>query len=739
MTLPIQNPTDALKEIERKEFVSSQLGNNISGRSIPASDIARRILEQINPGKTDSVLIVGSGSGYLAALFSTFSKQVTALEKNHSLIEISKDRLQKLGIENVNIVEDSAENTSAVKGKFDTILVIASKIKDKSWLLKLLSPYGDFLALETDRNGLDVLYRFERKDAKNFQKKQITLLDNSSSKSDILIDLNLFDESILQQAKINAKKNNSFLIDELSKLSNVDEQELFRSIAQNHDIEYGDMDELLKNANPEYFKACSRAFLDAKHLLPVYSIGKSMKIVTNDPDASLREMQTVFPKYKMQKVLVTTTDFYRIWSALELGKDSLTIEAVKNAKSEHDLLDKSLEKIDLHLVSLFEAMLLDAVAERASDIHLEKYSNRVRVRLRIDGDLEDLPHYRINEREIKGLINVIKLRSNLDISEKRLPQGGRSRLRVGKDLFDLRVQTQPSLYGENVVIRLLPQNSSLIDIDRLGLSPTMTKHYQRLLHNPSGMILVVGPTGSGKSTTLYAGLQVLSNDHTKKIITAEDPVEYSIDNIQQTPIRPEIDYHFHDAMRSFVREDPDIIFVGEIRDTETALEAIRASQTGHLLLSTLHCNDAVDSLQRLYDLDIKPNSIASELLAVIAQRLAKKICVHCKQESEPDKHLLDEIFSGKVPKNFKSYEGKGCIKCNGQGTYGRIAIVEFMPVTPELRDAISKKPSIVELRTIAENNGLISMKESALEHVCNGVIPLSELPRLIPLERLKSN
>ncbi len=214
----------------------------------------------------------------------------------------------------------------------------------------------------------------------------------------------------------------------------------------------------------------------------------------------------------------------------------------------------------------------------------------------------------MSAREIRGVINVIKLRAELNIAEHRLPpQGGRSRLQLGDTSYDLRIQTQPSLHGENAIIRLLPQTGRAMTIAELGgMSSAIGSRYQRLLDNPAGLVLVVGPTGSGKSTTLYAGLQTLADDSRRKVITVEDPIEYSIDNIQQSRVRSEIGFSFADAMRAFVREDPDVILVGEIRDQETALEAIRASQTGHVVLSTLHCNDAVDSLQRLYDLAFIP-------------------------------------------------------------------------------------------------------------------------------------
>jgi type IV pilus assembly protein PilB len=727
------HPLDSLQLITRQDFVKNPENFPFSGHSIPSIETASRILQSIDNADIENALVIGAGSGYVPALLSSFCKQVIALEKNVSLARISESRFKKLGIKNIRLVSKALEQVDKLEAPFSLIMVCTPKVIDKAPLLQLLGKNGELLAIEKEENNSEYLYKYNSLG----KKQKITRLDFSNQNSNISIGVDLINPELLEKAKANTKKNNSLLAEELRKLANVDEQTLYRSMAATNDIEFGNIDNLLRKSNPRYFKACSRAFLDANHILPIFAEGRVLKVATSDPDASLKELQIVFPDHELQKVLVSNTDFHRLWSTLELGVSGLSAQQSIKTFDDSDLLERNLGSIDAHLIYLFESLLLDAVAERASDIHIEKYGHRVRIRLRIDGDLQDLPYYHINDKELKGLINVIKLRAELDISEKRLPQGGRSRLKVGKDLYDLRVQTQPSLHSEHVIIRLLPQNSSLISIDKLGLSEQLTHTYKRLLNNPSGMVLVVGPTGSGKSTTLYAGLQVLSKEQRRKVITIEDPVEYSIENIQQSQIKPEIGFHFHDAMRSFVRQDPDVIFVGEIRDTETALEAVRASQTGHLLLSTLHSNDSIDSLQRLYDLDLKPNSIASELLAVIAQRLAKKVCEHCKVEASPNTELVNEVFPSGLPDDFKCYEGKGCLKCNGQGTHGRIAIVEFMPVSLELRDAISNRVSTVELRNLAMKNGLISMRDSALEHVTQGLIPLSELPRLILQERLK--
>jgi type IV pilus assembly protein PilB len=558
---------------------------------------------------------------------------------------------------------------------------------------------------------------------------------------DILIEFGIATEETIREARRRARAKGTSMIDELHPLAHIDDLDLYRKLAVRYNLPLGNVDALLRKIQIPLFESFPKAFLEHNQIIPLYALGKTLALATTDPDVSVMEIFSMHPDFtEIEKILVTPTDFRRLWSALNLSIESRQkIEPVADLTlkpAEKDLLDKSQTFFETHLVSLFEALLLDAVAENASDIHIEQYGHLVRLRLRVDGELHDLTHYTISTTEVLGLINVIKLRAELNIAERRLPQGGRSRLRVGESVFDLRVQTQPSLHGEHVVIRLLPQSSTLIGIAGLGFSPAVAGHYKRLLDNPAGLVLVVGPTGSGKTTTLYAGLQLLAQEGNRKVITVEDPIEYSMNNIQQTQVKPDIGFSFADAMRSFVRQDPDVIMVGEIRDHETALEAIRASQTGHVVLSTLHCNDAIDAMQRLFDIGIQPNSIASELLAIIAQRLAKRICPKCKTEIIPDPKIIAEVFPDGAPKNFRCFIGKGCEECHQRGTRGRVGVVEYLQANTDIRDAISKQPPVGELRRLAMDAGLVTMRDSALDHVLQGNIPLSELPRILPAERM---
>ena len=620
-------------------------------------------------------------------------------------------------------------------------------VTERGALARLLREGGHLVCLEGRAGPVPSLAMFIRRDSRLERVRTLGWVDFNRNVEQILIDQGLVDDSLLAEAKLEAAKQNCRLLDVLRRKLNLEEMDLYRSLARQRGMTFTDAEDLLPDLHPALFRRFSRTFLDLSRLIPIAEDDGRITVVTDDPDARTDQLERLSPNQVVDCLLVTPTDFRRLWSALDLTAKGrsfaadhgvATEPASGTAKSNDQLLgkDPANKHVSPYLVSVYEAILLDAVSEKASDIHIEQYGERVRIRLRVDGDLHDLPQYQLSPREMKGVINVIKLRAELNIAEHRLPQGGRSRLQLGDMAYDLRIQTQPSLHGEHAVIRLLPQTGRAMTIAELGMSSMIGARYQRLLDNPAGLVLVVGPTGSGKSTTLYAGLQTLADDGRRKVITVEDPIEYSIDNIQQTRVRSEIGFGFADAMRAFVREDPDVILVGEIRDQETALEAIRASQTGHVVLSTLHCNDAVDSLQRLYDLGIHPNSIAGELLAVIAQRLAKRICKHCCQPAEPDPVILSEVFPDGPPADFRCFQGAGCDKCNGRGTQGRVAIVEYMEVDSDIRNAISSQPPIGELRWRALDAGLVTMRDSALDHVIEGIIPLSELPRILPRERM---
>jgi type IV pilus assembly protein PilB len=687
---------------------------------------------------TENLLLVGAGSGYLAMILSRLVREITVIERNPEVLAIAEANLCKFAPGNLSLHAGEAIRGFPDNAPYD--LIIAScELEKPDALLAQLKLGGNLYFLAGNIGPRTSLMHLPAHADRHVGPSKLGVIDFTRDSSEVLIDLGLVDEKMVALARAEAKALNQPVLHSILRHADIENINTYRALAERLGLRYAEAEEVYKLLDKHLFEHFSRTFLDHYRLLPVCLQNGRLLIASDNPDASTEALERMYPCSGVEKILVTSQDFRRLWSVLNISGKSggYTQPPQQSLTGEHDETAGELEnQVSPYLVAIYEAILFDAVSEKASDVHLEVYQQQVRIRLRVDGDLYNLEHYQLTPAELAGVVNVIKTRTQLDISEHRLPQGGRSRLRVGDTTYDLRVQTQPSLHGEHVVIRLLPQSGHALTLKQLGMLPGITRQYRRLLDNPSGLVLIVGPTGSGKTTTLSAGLQELADDGRRKVITVEDPIEYAIDNIQQTHVRTNIGFGFADAMRSFVRQDPDVILVGEIRDSETALEAVRASQTGHLVLSTLHCNDAVDAIQRLFDLGLHHNSLASELLAIMAQQLAKRICSHCREPAEPAPAILAELFPEKVPDNFRCFVGKGCPQCGGRGTKGRIAVVEFLQINSELRDVISRRPPLGELRWRALDAGLVTMRDSALELVLQGIIPLSELPRILPEERL---
>ena len=562
---------------------------------------------------------------------------------------------------------------------------------------------------------------------------EIEIVEDRRRLGDRVVDAGLASRPEVEQAAEQAQAEGRKLGAELVREGKVAERDVYVQLAAQHFLELADLLAVLGEADPALFRKVPARFREAHHVIPVRKSGDDLWVVTSDPREDARELAWAMGVRRVHVALVTPSDLKRLEVALELGQVGKPTRLTQQVGAE--LLPKD-SALDATLVALYHALLGEAIVERASDIHLERYGDRVRVRMRIDGDLHDITHYRLTPQQHAGIVNVAKVKAGLDIAERRVAQGGRHSTQAAGRKFDLRIQTQPAMHGEHLVIRLLPQEHRVITIDSLGFPAKEATAYRRLLDAPSGLVLVVGPTGSGKSTSLYAGLQVLARDATRKVITVEDPIEYAIDDVQQTQVRPEVGFNFADAMRVFVREDPDVIMLGEIRDSETALEAMRASQTGHLVLSTLHCNDATDAVQRLFDLGAHPNSVASELIAVFAQRLARRVCEQCREPAAPDPALLAEVFPHGVPADFRCFKGRGCVQCHQRGTYDRIAVVEYLPLGPQLRMAVARKLPLDALRAEARKMGLSPMREQGLDFVQRGVIPFDELRALLSIEQL---
>jgi type IV pilus assembly protein PilB len=380
------------------------------------------------------------------------------------------------------------------------------------------------------------------------------------------------------------------------------------------------------------------------------------------------------------------------------------------------------------VIRLVNALIARAIASRASDIHIEPENRRVRVRFRVDGLLQEAM---IIPKDLQySLISRVKIMANMDIAERRAPQDGRITLVTQQGEYDFRISTYPSIFGEKIVIRILDKNAARVGIGKLGFQPAIQQKFESMIQKPYGMIITCGPTGSGKTTTLYAALNAL-NSVERHIITIEDPVEYQLAGIVQGNVNEKAGVTFAAGLRTILRQDPDVVLVGEIRDRETAQIAIEAALTGHLVLSTLHATDAAGAVARLSDMGIEPFLIAGSLLGVCGQRLARQICPKCQTSYEPQAHLLEELgVPAVLPPGFEFVKGRGCEYCNRSGYRGRTGIYELMELSPEVQRAILTNASSSEIREIAMGQNMMTMREDAIQKVLDGITTCEEVARV---------
>ncbi|MEA2909893.1 MAG: type pilus assembly protein PilB [Bradyrhizobium sp.] len=405
--------------------------------------------------------------------------------------------------------------------------------------------------------------------------------------------------------------------------------------------------------------------------------------------------------------------------------DADNVEISKEAVEEVNLDQLAASSEEAPVIKLANLILVQAVKDRASDIHIEPFEKNLRLRYRVDGVLIDATP---PPKQMQlALASRFKIMSSLDIAERRLPQDGRMRVRVGGKDYDLRVSIMPTVHGEKIVLRVLDKSNLSASIDKLGLDPDTFQQFRSAVDAPHGLILVTGPTGSGKTTTLYSALNELNNP-TYNIVTVEDPVEFHIPGINQVPVKKEIGLTFANALRSILRQDPDIVMIGEIRDTETAEIAVEAALTGHQVLSTMHCNDAPGAIARLDDMGIAPFLISSSVILACAQRLMRRICSHCKEPvTYPPKMYQDLAIDPGIMDGITLYRGRGCERCKNSGYAGRLAIIEAMTISDEIRKLIIARSNTREMGKVAVGQGMRTLRMVALDRVRDGISTLEQV------------
>ena len=420
-------------------------------------------------------------------------------------------------------------------------------------------------------------------------------------------------------------------------------------------------------------------------------------------------------KKAIEKYYATADSLAAIMQGLE--------EDIEIVEEEEEDEIGQLEMQNAPVVKLVNTLLAEAVKIGASDIHIEPYERNVRVRYRVDGVLEEIMEPPLKLKN--AIISRLKIMSELDIAERRIPQDGRIKIKIGSKKIDLRVSTLPTIFGEKVVMRILDKSNLNIDLSAFGMEQLAIQNVLEAIASPYGMVLVTGPTGSGKTTTLYSCLQRL-NTPERNIMTAEDPVEYNLDGINQVQVREEVGLTFAAALKAFLRQDPNVVMVGEMRDLETGSIAVKAALTGHLVLSTLHTNDAPSTINRMTDMGIEPFLVASSTNLIMAQRLVRRICNNCKEVEKASPEALADVG---LPPDVKAYRGAGCDQCGGNGYSGRQGLYEVMPVTPDIREMILDRCSASELRQKAVEQGMLTLRQDGLLKIQKGITTIEEVLR----------
>jgi type IV pilus assembly protein PilB len=552
---------------------------------------------------------------------------------------------------------------------------------------------------------------------------------------EMLLKANQITQEQLRHALEAQKKTKDRIGTILVKTGSIKEPELLSFLGRQFNIPVVELSKY--EINPEVVRLLPEEMVQKHLALPINRVGAKLIVAVADPsNVGIQDAIGFKTGYSVELVLASETDIAsainRFFDRTLEFKDIISeldeeLEVVREEEVDITELERGVD--DAPVVKLVNFILTDAIKRRASDIHIEPYEKEFRVRFRVDGVLYEVLRPPLKMRN--ALSSRIKILASLDIAERRLPQDGRIKLKMGKGReMDFRVSVLPTIHGEKIVLRLLDKSSLQLDMTKLGFEKDQLTHFTDAIHRPYGMVLVTGPTGSGKTTTLYSALSDL-NKISDNISTAEDPVEYNFAGINQVQIREEIGLTFASALRSFLRQDPDIIMVGEIRDYETAEIGVKAALTGHMVMSTLHTNDAPSTVSRLLNMGIEPFLATSSVNLILAQRLSRRVCANCKEEIKvPSKALLDAGMKQERLKLVKPVRGKGCDECNGTGFRGRVALYEVMPFQDEIKDLVLRGGSGLDIKREAIRLGMKTLRQSGLSKVEEGVTTLEEVLRV---------
>ncbi len=551
----------------------------------------------------------------------------------------------------------------------------------------------------------------------------------------LLLNAKLINEEQHKILLTRQKDSGNSVITDLVKMGAVTEKQVTKFLSSYFNLPVTDLNQL--EIPEEVLKILSPDFVQKYSVIPLKRSGRNLTVALVDPSVDFIVDDIKFISgYEVEPVLVTENSFlktiercYKLHGTLDKILQDMDDGAVQIIQDEDAETDPSAVGVeDAPIVKLVDGLIADAVKQEASDIHIEPYETMLRVRFRVDGVLQEVM---VPPNHLKGaIISRLKIMSNLDIAERRVPQDGHIKMKLGEKTIDLRVSTLPTVFGEKVVLRILDKSNLTLDLSKFGFEDKALADFLKAVAMPFGMVLVTGPTGSGKTTTLYSALAQV-NTAKVNTMTAEDPVEYFFEGMNQVPVREDIGLTFANALRAFLRQDPDIIMIGEIRDLETGSIAVRSALTGHLVLSTLHTNSASATISRLIDMGVEPFLVSSSLNLIMAQRLMRKICTHCKKPLDVHPEMLKEAgIDHKEGLKYTYYKGKGCRECNETGYRGRTGIYEVMPISTKMRQMILDGVSTADMEIQAIKEGMSTLHQVAILKCQEGITTLEEVLRV---------
>ncbi|MBS3819600.1 type IV-A pilus assembly ATPase PilB [bacterium] len=567
-----------------------------------------------------------------------------------------------------------------------------------------------------------------------------------SNLGDILLKEKLLDSKQLESAKEFKKKNEVSLGSAIINLGYISEEEMAQALSHQLGYPYINLDQF--EVYPDAVELLPVEIAKKYLVMPIHRIRSFLTLAMVDPtnlevieDIRFRTGLSVQPVIASESgILNAINKYYGSSDSLRVKQvlddieqaDDTHVKIIEEEEEDYDIEELTQSTEEAPIITLVNTTFIDAIKKGASDIHFEPYEKSFRLRYRLDGTLFEMMN--LDTKFKNPVVSRVKILANMDIAEKRLPQDGRIKMRAkmengNKKEVDMRVSSVPGIFGEKVVVRILDKEMLKLDLSKLGFEKESMEKFKRGISRPWGIILVTGPTGSGKTNTLYSGISNL-NSTEKNIMTAEDPVEYHIPGINQVNIKEEIGLTFANSLRSFLRQDPDIMLVGEMRDYDTVDVAIKAALTGHLVFSTVHTNDAASSILRLVNMGVEPFLIADSVVLVVAQRLVRRLCKKCREPHKISPEALEDIgFSPEEAKKVKVYKPVGCSDCNNTGYKGRVALFEVMEVTKEIRDMILNRAGSKEIKKKAMEQGMFTLRQSGLFKIKDGITSVEEVLR----------